>query len=256
MRLLAATLDRETAPAVGEDLPCLWHWLYFLPSVKTSELGGDGHTARGEFVPPVALPVRMWAGSTVEFLMPIKVGESITRRASIADVYEKTGRSGRLIFVRIVHEVACPRGLAVVEEREIVFRHVRPTGASKPKAAPGNPQWRKRVLPDATLLFRYSALTFNSHRIHYDQRYAVDTEGFRNLVVPGPLIATLLAELAATKFPNCALRRLSFRSTHPLFVDEPFEIAGRADDTSLALWAAGPDKELSMTAKAELASWP
>ena len=255
VRLLASTLDRPHPPAAGDTLPCLWHWLYFLPSTRQCELGPDGHAARGDFVPPVPLPRRMWAASNLEYLTPIKIGDPITRRATIAAVDEKTGRSGRLIFVRIVHEIECPRGLAISEERVIVFRESRPSGSVEPKPAPHDPQWCRRLVPDSALLFRYSALTFNSHRIHYDLPYATEIEGYRNLIVTGPLLATLLVELVATRLPERNIERLSIRATTPLFAGEPCTIAGRCDDEVVQVWASNSDNALAMTARAEVAPW-
>ena len=255
VRLLASTLDRPQAPAAGEALPCLWHWLYFLPAARQSELGPDGHAPRGDFVPPVPLPRRMWAGSNLELRLPIRIGDAITRRATIAAVDEKTGRSGRLVFVRIVHTVECPRGPAVSEERILVFRESRPTGAAEPKPAPHDAQWSRRVVADSALLFRYSALTFNAHRIHYDRPYATEVEGYRDLIVTGPLLATLLVELVATRLPEHRIERLSIRATSPLFAGEPCTIAGRQDGDVVHLWASNPGDALAMTARAEVARW-
>jgi 3-methylfumaryl-CoA hydratase len=253
-KLLAATLDRENAPRPGDDLPCLWHWLYFLPASRRSDLGEDGHPKRGVFMPPVSLPRRMWAGSRIEFRLPVRIGEVIRRRATIADVVQKTGRAGPLIFVRVVHEIECPRGLAIIEERDVVFRGLDTTGpAPEPPEAAGSAQWSQTVLADPILLFRYSALTFNSHRIHYDRTYATNVERYPGLVVTGPLIATLLAESAIASVPDHAIRRLAFRSIGPLFGDEAFTVAGRREDNRLELWAANNRNRLAMSAQAELA---
>ena len=255
VRLLAATLDRPHAPAAGDALPCLWHWLYFLPATKQSELGPDGHAPRGDFMPPVPLPRRMWAASSLELHAPIRIGDAITRRATIASVDEKCGRSGRLVFVRIVQDIEGPQGPAVSEERVIVFRESRPSGAVEPKPPPDNAQWAQRIVPDPALLFRYSALTFNSHRIHYDLAYATGVEAYRNLIVTGPLLATLLVELVATRLPEHNIDRLSIRATSPLYAGEPCTIAGRRDGGVVQLWATGSDHALAMTARAEVASW-
>lgn len=253
-KLLAATLDRENAPGSGEELPCLWHWLYFLPAVRRRDLGEDGHPKRGAFMPPVSLPRRMWAGGQIEFRLPIRIGEPIRRRATIADVVGKAGRAGPLIFVRVVHEIEGPRGVALVEERDIVFRGIDPgRAAAEPPEAAGEAQWSERAVADPVLLFRYSALTFNSHRIHYDGTYATQVEGYPRLVVTGPLIATLLSELATGRIPNRAIRRLSFRSVGPLFAGEAFTLAGRRDQDRLELWAANARNRLAMSAQADLA---
>lgn len=253
-RLLAATLNRERAPRRGENLPSLWHWLYFLPAARRSDLGEDGHAARGGFMPPVPLPRRMWAGSRIEFRLPLGIGEPVRRRATIADVASKTGRSGALVFVRVKYEIEGPRGVAVVEDRDIVFRGIDAGGAAaQPPAAPEGGQWSESVVPDPVLLFRYSALTFNSHRIHYDERYARDVEGYPGLVVTGPLIATLLVEASLARASGRAIRRLAFRSMGPLFVGEPFTVAGRRENGHLELWAANARDRLAMSAQAELA---
>jgi 3-methylfumaryl-CoA hydratase len=254
-RLLAATLDRHSPPRQGDALPCLWHWLYFLPATQRSDLGEDGHPARGAFMPPVSLPRRMWAGSRIEFRVPVRIGEPIRRRATIADVVAKTGRAGPLIFVRVVHEIEGPHGLAIVEERDIVFRGIEAAGpAAEAKEATASAQWSESVVPDPVLLFRYSALTFNSHRIHYDGTYAREVEGYPGLVVTGPLIATLLAEAALARIPQQhAVRRLAFRSIGPLFANEAFTVAGCREGNRLELWAANARSRLAMSAQADLA---
>lgn len=253
-RLLAATLDRDDPPRLGEHLPCLWHWLYFLPAAQRSDLGEDGHPTRGGFMPPVPLPRRMWAGSRLEFRLPLGIGEPIRRRATIADVAPKTGRSGPLVFVRVRYEIENPRGLAIVEERDIVFRGIDAAGpVAEPPEAPGGGQWCESVVPDPVLLFRYSALTFNSHRIHYDERYAKEVEGYPSLVVTGPLIATLLTEVALARVSGRAIRRLALRSVSPLFAGEAFTVAGQRKDDRLELWAANARNRLAMSAQLELA---
>jgi 3-methylfumaryl-CoA hydratase len=251
-RLLAATLDRERAPGAGEELPCLWHWLYFLPAARRSELGADGHATRGGFMPPVPLPRRMWAGSRIEFHTPAIIGEPIRRRSTIADVVAKSGRAGPLVFVRMRFEIYGSRGPILVEERDIVFRDVdRGAPSGDPPVAPVDAEWSETVLPDPVLLFRYSALTFNSHRIHYDRQYATGEEGYPGLVVTGPLIATLLAESSLAKVRG-RVRRLSFRSVSPLFAGESFRVAGRRDGNRLECWAANPQGRLAMSAEAEV----
>src|SRR5258706_5291592 len=171
---LSATLDRDDPlPRDGDPLPPIWHWLYFLPIHRQSEIGPDGHAKRGGFLPPVPLPRRMWAGSRLEFHHPLRVGDDITRSSTIAHVSFKEGRTGTLVFVLVLHEVTKPQGLAISEEHDIVYReHPQPGDPTpEPAKAPGDHAWERAIHPDDVLLFRYSALTFNGHRIHYDRRY-------------------------------------------------------------------------------------
>jgi len=255
---LAATLDRDDPPPRdGDPLPPLWHWLYFLPLARQSELGPDGHPKRGGFLPPVPLPRRMWAGSRLSFLHPLRIGEPIERTSTIVDVTRKDGRSGPLVFVRVRHEIAGSSGLAIVDEHDIVYRDV-PAPNERPATPPrasGTASWSRTIQPDDVLLFRYSALTFNGHRIHYDRRYVTEVEGYPGLVVHGPLIATLLLELARGARPEATVVRYSFRAVSPLFDIAAFTVNGVASDDgkSLSLWAANPDGGLAMEATATLA---
>ena len=191
---LAATLDRDESYPEGAALPDLWHWLYFLPLHKLSESGRDGHAARGGFLPPVPLPRRMWAGSRFRFHAPLRVGVQALRRSTILKVEEKQGRSGPLCFVTVGHELIDGDTLCIAEEHDIVYREDPAPGAPAPapQPAPEGSAFHRVISPDPVLLFRYSALTFNGHRIHYDQPYATGVEGYPGLVVHGPLLATLL----------------------------------------------------------------
>src|SRR5688500_18531002 len=174
---LSATLDRGAErPPDGTELPPLWHWLYFLPLHRASEIGPDGHARRGGFLPPVPLPRRMWAGGRFEFHAPLRIGETVVRTSQIADVSSKSGRSGELVFVRVRHEFANAQGVAFSEEHDIVYRG--PSRDERPPPVAGtDEQFSRTVTPDPVLLFRYSALTFNGHRIHYDQPYVTQVEG-------------------------------------------------------------------------------
>lgn len=254
---LAATLDRdEPFPEAGDPLPPLWHWLYFLPIHRASDIGSDGHAERGGFLPPVQLPRRMFAGARFWFNRPIRVGETVTRRSRIADVSCKEGRSGPLVFVVARHEISGRDGVAVVEEQDIVYRSGPVPGASPPppEAAPNDAVWRREVRPDAVLLFRYSALTFNGHRIHYDRRYATEVEGYPGLVVHGPLIATMLLELLRQNLRSAVVTEFSFRAVRPIFDVAPFLVCGRRDTATAArLWAADVEGALAMHATATLA---
>jgi 3-methylfumaryl-CoA hydratase len=246
---LAATLDID---ASFDRLPPLWHWLYFLPVHRWSDLGPDGHPKRGGFLPPVPLPRRMWAGGRVEFHHPLRVGESITRTSTIANVQFKEGRSGSLVFVLVRHEISDTQGVALAEEHDIVYRDLAGAGAGTPASAPDDVVWQRIIHPDDVLLFRYSALTFNGHRIHYDRRYATEVEGYPGLVVHGPLIATLLVELVRANRPQARVMRFEFRAVSPLFDTEPFTVCGKpeSDGRTIRLWAENSRGGLAMAATA------
>jgi 3-methylfumaryl-CoA hydratase len=254
---LAATLDRDdAAPQRGDPLPPLWHWLYFLPIHKQSELGHDGHAQRGGFLPPVPLPRRMWAGGRLQFHQPIRVGEAISRVSRIVDVSHKDGRTGPLVFVLVRHEISNADGVALTEEHDIVYRdNPRPEDpAPKPQAAPTDYSWTREIHPDEVLLFRYSALTFNGHRIHYDRRYVTETEGYPGLIVHGPLIATLLLDLLRRNLPDANLRHFAFRAVKPVFDIAPFSVCGRVepDGKTVRLWTRDAQGWLTMDATATL----
>ena len=254
---LSATLDLDGAPPrPGDPLPPLWHWLYFLPHPRQSQLGPDGHAKLGGFLPPVPLPRRMWAGGRLEFLRPLRVGETLTRTSRIAGVEHKQGRTGELVFVVVRHEIGDADGLAVSEEQDVVYRDFSKPGESvpEPRAAPTDSAWQRAIRPDDVLLFRYSALTFNGHRIHYDRRFATEVEGYPGLVVHGPLIATLLLDLLRHNLPSAEVSRLSFRAVGPLFDTAPFAVCGRiaGDGKGVALWAKDSNGSLAMDATATL----
>jgi 3-methylfumaryl-CoA hydratase len=255
---LSATLDRDDPyPQPGDPLPPLWHWLYFLPIPRQSELGPDGHAKRGGFLPPVLLPRRMFAGDRVEFHRPLCVGESISRLSRIVDVNTKQGRSGPLVFVVVRHEISDRDGIAVVEEHDIVYRESpKPHDAAPaPQKPPSDAAWTREISPDDVLLFRYSALTFNGHRIHYDRRHATEVEGYPGLVVHGPLIATLLLDLLRRNLGDATIASLSFRAIRPLFDITPFHVCGKvaSDGKAVQLWAADSEGWLAMDATAGLA---
>ena len=254
---LRATLDHPPAPIeAGEPLPPLWHWLYFLPLHRQSEIGADGHARRGGFLPPVALPRRMWAASRFEFRAPIRVGDRVERRSTIVDVSGKTGRSGRLVFVRVRHELRCNAGAeaAWVELHDIVYREARRAGDVEPppQVAPDDAAWTRELVPDDVLLFRYSALTFNGHRIHYDRRYVTEVEGYPGLVVHGPLIATLLLDLLHRHVPDAEVAAFGFRALRPTFDGRPMRVNARIDGKAVRLWAQDDEGWLTMAATATL----
>ena len=255
---LAATLDRnDPAPKEGDVLPPLWHWLYFLPIHRQSDVGADGHAKRGGFLPPVPLPRRMWAGGRITFSAPLRIGEPIERESRIVDITRKEGRSGPLVFVVVRHAISGPAGLAIVEEHDIVYRSEANAAerSATPALAPVDAAWSHEIDPDPVLLFRYSALTFNSHRIHYDRRYAMEVEGYPGLVVHGPLIATLLTDLLRRALPARRVAAFSFRAMSPLFDIASFFVRGQPahDATTVRLWAASPHGALAMDATATLA---
>jgi 3-methylfumaryl-CoA hydratase len=254
---LSATLDRPAErPPASTPLPALWHWLYFLPLHRQSEIGPDGHARRGGFLPPVPLPRRMWAGSQFEFHRPLRVGDTLTRVSTIQDVTEKSGRTGPLVFVKVRHEIsrAGEAGVALTEFHDIVYREA-PTPEDvppEPQPAPTGAAWERRWVPDDVLLFRYSALTFNGHRIHYDRRYVTEVEGYPGLIVHGPLIATLLLDLLRHQHPEAEVAGYSFRAMRPIFDINPFAVCGepQSDGKAVHLWAKDHEGWLAMDATA------
>ena len=257
VKAMSATLDRDDPPpAPGQALPPLWHWLYFLPSERQSGIGPDGHPRLGGFLPPVTLPRRMWAGGRLQFLAPLHIGDAVRRTSRIADISAKQGKTGPLVFVRVRHEIGSGDTIALTEEHDIVYREAPQGGAAAeaPPAAPGGEQFARTITPDPVLLFRYSALTFNGHRIHYDRSYVTEVEGYPGLIVHGPLIATLLVDLLRRERPDARLTAFEFRAVSPLFDTAPFTTCGRLDNTKRAtLWARGPQGQLAMQASATLA---
>jgi 3-methylfumaryl-CoA hydratase len=253
VRALRATLFLNIGNAAdGDPAPLTVQWCLAQPVVAAAELGPDGHPARGGFLPPVSLPRRMWAGGQITFHDPICVGDEVTRSSRIADVALKQGASGQLCFVTVHHEITTPRGIAVTERQDIVYRDSAPRGAppasSSEVVPPG--KHRRSHMADAVLLFRYSALTFNAHRIHYDRSYVTDVEGYPGLVFHGPLQAALLANYAAALHGGECPKRFDYRAVAPLFDGSEFSL--NADDTpdGLALWTADSGGRVTMKATA------
>jgi 3-methylfumaryl-CoA hydratase len=249
---LSATLDRDDpAPKPGDVLPPLWHWLYFLPTARQSILGPDGHPARGGFLPPVPLPRRMWAGGRFVFHRPLLVDQPITRLSTVQDVTVKQGRNGALCFVLVKHAISGPDGLAIEEEHDIVYRDNPQPGEAPAAGKPvrTDDMWHMPIHPSDPMLFRYSALTFNSHRIHYDRRYVTETEGYPGLIVHGPLIATLLIDLLRRNSDR-VLKTFRFRAVSPLFDIAPFSVHGRPEGDKAELWARTPQGTVAMEAEA------
>ncbi|HEY3697075.1 FAS1-like dehydratase domain-containing protein [Phenylobacterium sp.] len=235
---LLAALEQPAGLADGDVMPPLFHWLHFWDPKPPSETGPDGHPARGGFLPPVALPRRMWAGGRVEFVRPLRLGEEVRKLSTIDDVQEKSGRTGALIFVTVRHELHGSGGLAVRERQDLVYREAPPRGApaaaQPPPAEPEPADWREEQAAGPVLLFRFSALTLNSHRIHYDRPYAVEEEGYQGLVVHGPLQATLMTGLAGRKLGAPA--RLDYRAMTPAVDLHPISVCGRRHGEGADIW--------------------
>lgn len=257
LNALAATLDRDDAPAIaGTPVPPLWHWLYFLPTYRPHQIRHDGHAHGGELMPPIALPRRVWAGSKFTWNVenPLRVGDKTTRISRIASITPKAGKTGELVFVTVVHEFHNAAGLSFVNEHHSAFRGAAKPGASTsdPIAADTDAAWHRELVPDSVLLFRYSALMFNSHRIHYDWPYASREEGYPTLLVQGPLVATLLLDLLRRNAPDAAVRSLEFKAVRPSFVDTRLHLRGQPDGNKVRLWASDDTGRLTMTASADI----
>ncbi|PWE33269.1 acyl-CoA dehydrogenase [Maritimibacter sp. 55A14] len=258
---LAATLDRDDPPySEGTPLPPLWHWLHFLPVFKLCEAGYDGHAALGDFLPPVPLPRRMWAGSRFRFLAPMRIGRVLRKTSAVASVTHKAGRSGDLVFVTVRHALFDGAVQGIEEEHDIVYRAAAAPGAPAPTPpqAPEGSAFSRRVHPDPVLLFRYSALTFNGHRIHYDQPFCTGTEGYEGLVVHGPLLAMLLMDLLRRELPQAEVRDFTFRAIATVFATHDFTLHGGPGDGHgcVRLWVRRHDGALAMDATATISGGP
>jgi 3-methylfumaryl-CoA hydratase len=251
-----ATLDRDDPlPKNGDLLPYGWHLLLFPRVVPHSQLGGDGHPERGDFLPPVPLPRRMFAGRRIAFHDRLRVGDEVTRDASIKDVVIKEGRSGQMVFVTMMVDLSTSRGLALSEEHDVVYRGEPQPGTPPvpPQPAPGTAVWSKTVTPDTVMLFRISALIFNGHRIHTDQPYVTKVEGYPDLVVPGSLHTILMFELARAHAPQAVFKSIAWRNVRPLFVNHALTLCGEpaAGGKSAKLWVVDDKGALSLSATAE-----
>jgi 3-methylfumaryl-CoA hydratase len=247
---LRATLFQEIGePKPGDAAPFTTHWCLGQPVFPMSELGPDGHPSRGGFLPPVPLPRRMWAGGELEFVDALRVGDVATRTSRIADVTMKTGSTGVLCFVSVQHEVTTSRGLAIRERQDIVYRDVSgPAPAASAKSPPPPPvaQHRETHVSDPVLLFRYSALTFNGHRIHYDRDYVTKVEGYPGLIFHGPLQASFIVELAAKLHGGQPPKKLNYRGVQPLFEGSEFSINANTSDNGMELWVANAEGQPTM----------
>jgi 3-methylfumaryl-CoA hydratase len=249
---LSAALAEPPA-AAGMPLPALHHWLYFWDVRSPEGLGLDGHPAKGGFLPPIALPRRMWAGGRVRFLRPLMVGDAVRKVSTILDIQPKSGRTGELVFVTLRHELSGSDGLAIVEEQDLVYREAASPGPAAQLTEIGDAPtaaWHQEVEPDPVLLFRYSALTMNGHRIHYDREYAVGVEAYPALVVQGPLQATLLAGLARRHLGG-ALSEFVFRGMAPAVDGMTIHACGEPEPDGARLWVQqGPTHTMTATARA------
>ena len=257
LALMSATLDRDD-PAVktGAAIPPYWHYLYFLTASRQSILGADGHPPRGGFLPPVPLPRRMFAGARVDFMRPLRVGWKVERRSTIVSVSRKQGRSGDMVFLLLRHAFSDADGVCMVEEQDIVYRDNPPPEAGHSAAAPTPPvtpqpaTWSRVITPDPVLLYRYSALTFNGHRIHYDHPYATQVEGYPGLVVHGPLQATLLLDLLRREQPAVDPAHFAFRAISPLYCVGAFRVCGApAVEGGFNLWIEDQQGRTTMQAQ-------
>jgi len=254
-----AIFEASSGLEPGDPAPLGIHWCLSPDIAPMNELGPDGHPARGGFLPPVPLPRRMWAGGHVEFSGNFQIGDSVTRRSRIDDVTQKSGRSGPLVFVNVRHDYLTPRGVVLSERQDIVYRDQETKSAARPDAkAPARPMKEPEVADHsrnidatATLLFRYSALTFNGHRIHYDLPYATEVEHYPGLVFHGPLQASYLMRLAADTAAG-SLQTFSYRSVAPLFAGGTVSIHAANNPGGVSLWAADEQHNLTMKAKATL----
>ena len=255
---LTATLDRDDPPfRQGDPIPPGWQTLYIREVVKLKDTAEDGHPKRGGFLPPIPLPRRMWAGTRTTYHRPIRIGETIRRTSTIKAVTPKEGKTGKLVFVKLLHEIAGPSGLAVSEEQEVVYREAAKPGTVPlaPPPAPAQAVWKRAVHPTTVLLFRWSALTMNSHRIHYDRPYVMQVEGYPGLLVTGTLTHILLLDLFRRELPKATLKTFAVRAISPLYDINDFTLEGTpgADGKSAMLWALNHQGGLSMSAEATFA---
>ena len=253
-RLAAATLEQNQDNLT--TLPPGWQWFFFHNPVATDTLGHDGHPPKGGFLPPVSLPRRMWAGSRLNYIRPVEIGRVAQKVSTILAVVEKSGKSGNLCFVTVGHDIFCDDQLCIREEQDIVYRDPPPaSAAAKPQQYLRDASVTEQVMPTTPLLFRYSALTFNGHRIHYDRPYAMEQEGYPDLVVHGPLVATLLQRFAQQNRPSEPLTTFEFRGASPLFVNDLLTMAASTENNEgMPLWVVNSDDALAMSAQATFGS--
>ncbi|MBK19259.1 MAG: acyl-CoA dehydrogenase [Rhodospirillaceae bacterium] len=251
---LTATLDRDDpAYKEGDAIPPGWHLFYIREVVKLRDTAEDGHPKRGDFLPPIDLPRRMWAGTQATYHKPIHVGETIRNVTTIESVTPKVGKTGQLVFLKLKHEISGEDGIATTEIQDVVYREeAKPDAvAPEPPPAPGDAVWKRTIQPSPVLLFRYSALTMNSHRIHYDRTYVTEIEKYPGLLVHGPLTFTLLLDLFRRENPDSTLKSFSVRAVSPIYDTHDFTVEGTPGEAGEAtLWALNHDGRLAMSAKA------
>ena len=250
VRAMGALLDRDNLLfEYGTPLPPCWHWAFCLDTTPQSKLGMDGHPKKGGFLPDLGLPRRMWAGSRLKFHYSPEIGSSITKKSKISSITPKSGKSGKLVFILVKHDWYVDGVKFIEEEQDIVYRDITRTGQTSKGVSPvkKSAEWSMNVTPDSALLFRYSAVTFNSHRIHYDRPYCLNEEGYPGLVVHGPLIATILIEFFQTNNPNAIIKEFSFRAVSPLFEGQTFSVNGckEKDNGWYDVWAENSQGSLA-----------
>lgn len=256
---LAAVLDDPGyGPAAGDPLPPLWHWMFFLEWPAHRQLGEDGHPREGRFLPPVPDRRRMFAGGRVRLARPLLLGQAAERRSELAGSEVKHGRSGELLLTSVRHEIWQAGELAVTDEQDLVYRSGQPN-TQAPVAAPedaapptSSAPWQAPLVADPVLLFRFSALTANAHRIHYDERYAREVERYPGLVVHGPLLLLRMLELVRKNCPERPVSAVSYRLRRPVFAGEPLLVAGVPDGAAVELAVLGPGEDVRASAQVEL----
>ncbi len=258
----AALMNEEGIPQEGDPIGPMGHWFFFKPRVPASQIGPDGHPRRGDFMPPVPLPRRMFGGARTTYHKPLLIGEMMKRVATITNVTIKDGRTGTLVFCTVTAEISGENGLAITEEQDIVYRDNPPADAKgsggnsgRTNTAPDDHAWIQEITPDPVMLFRYSAVTFNGHRIHYDRTYVTEVEGYPGLIVHGPLTAGFLLNLGIANSPGKQLTGFSFQARAPLFDTAPFKVAGKPGDDgkSAELWSITPEGNVGTLATATFA---
>jgi 3-methylfumaryl-CoA hydratase len=253
-RALGAILDHDRRLSAGDALPAAWHWLYFLDATKRSMIGPDGHPKKGDFLPPIPLPRRMWAAGSMKIHRPLRLGRLSSKRSSVRSVDHKTGKSGDLVFVILDHEVSQAGDVCIREEQTLVYRAMpterAPLSAGERSRAAAD--WSATFRADGVDLFRYSALTFNSHRIHYDRDYAMGEEFYPGLVVHAPLLVTLLLNLLHLEMAGAPVAALEFRAARPTFDSSPVHLHGARDGRHVNLWTADAEDFIGVSARAEL----
>jgi 3-methylfumaryl-CoA hydratase len=256
---MSLTLDYDLTFASGDIVPKLWHWLFFLPRVKASEEGSDGHPKTGGFIPSIeGLDRRMWAGSRFWFHNELYASKYAQKKSRVVSVTEKEGRSGKLGFVLVRHEIYQDDRHILSEEHDIVYKQApkSETTVAGVNATLNPPiktaQWSETIKPNPVLLFKYSALTFNGHRIHYDRNFCKNDFGFPGLVVHGPLIATLLIELIRKNMADTRLLEYSFRIKGPIFDFQTFKVEGCREGDMVSLWAVNDSSLETFSAQAKI----